>query len=159
MQGYNPFGPLRLELPEAVDDQVNRLVRQGVKDADPADRPFARKVDVWALAIALAVADDLTPVDGIKGRRFADGSVLQRNPQIITLIELAAIAKSQDPQIVAEPQQVIDIANSFAAAGVELVLDAAMQPGLPVWKVGETAFDHACDRVGPPLSAQTALDV
>lgn len=154
MQGYNPFAPLTLHLPESVEEQVNRLVRQGVKDATPADRPFARKVDVWALAIAFAVANDLPIAEGVRMKRFADGSVLQRNPTIITLLELLAIGRTGDPQVVAEPRKVVDLANGLAAAGVELILQAADQPGLPVWKLGEQAFDHAVDRVGRPLSTR-----
>lgn len=158
MQGYNPFAPESLTLPEAVDEQVNRLVRQGVKNAKALDRPFVRKVDVWILAISMAVATDLPAVEGVKGRRFADGSVLQRNPQIISLLELLAIGKTGDPQIVVEPKRVIDIANGLAAAGVDAVLDAADQPGLPVWKVGERAFELAVEWVGAPISAERLLE-
>lgn len=158
MQGYNPFAPLSLLLPESVEEQVNRLVRQGVKDASPVDRPFARKVDVWSLSIAFAVANSLPPAEGIKLKRFADGSVLQRNSQVVTLIELLAIGKTGNPQVIAEPQEVIGFANAYAASGVEMVLEAADQPGLPVWKVGERAFDHAVERVGPPLSSSQLID-
>jgi hypothetical protein len=158
MQGYNPFAPESLTLPEAIDDQVNRLVRQGVKGAKPADRPFVRKVDVWALAIGFAVALELPPVEGVRGRRFADGAVLQRNPQIITLLELLAIARSGDPQIVADPKRVITIANGLAAAGADSLLEAAGQPGLPVWKIGEEVYSLAASRVGPPLSIGQFLD-
>ena len=106
------------------------------------------------LAIAFAVANDLPQAEGITAKRFADGNVLQQNPQLITLLELLAIGETGDPQVIAEPRKVIHLANAFAASGIDLVLEAAEQPGLPVWKVGERAFDYAVDRVGSPISLE-----
>lgn len=169
--GYNPFAPLALRLPTAYvgskDNPVDRLIQTSQKDGErsnPLDNPLYRKVDVWMLAIGLAVMKRLAIPTSSEGlERFVDGTVLQNDPDRIALLEVLAVSEaavSGEPeqaeqrvhQIMRDPRLVIDIANRYAAAGIEEVLQMANpSQGKPLWLLADGYYDLAVRAVGDPI--------
>ena len=177
--GYNPFAPLALRLPAAYvgekDNAVDRLIQtsaKGGEKANPLDQPLYRKVDVWMLAIELAHKRGLAIPDSSDGlERFVDGIVLQGDPDRITLLELLALShvapsgasgtdaleESVLRDVVSDPRRIIDIANRYAAAGIEELLALAdASKGKPLWLLATGFFDLAVEAVGPPQADEAA---
>lgn len=175
--GYNPFAPLALRLPADYvgekDNAVDRLIQtsaKGGEKANPLDQPLYRKVDVWMLAIELAHKRGLAIPDSSEGlERFVDGIVLQGDPDRITLLELLAVshvAASEGSgtadvdenvlrEIISDPRRIIDIANRYAAAGIEELLALAdPSKGKPLWLLATGFYELAVDSVGPPQTEE-----
>lgn len=168
--GYNPYAPLALRLPASYvgtkDNRVDRLIQTSPKEGErgnPLDNPLYRKVDVWMLAILYAVAKNLAVSESGDGlERFVDGTVLQSDPDRIALLEMLAICyqsriSSGNPEkivrdVISDPRNVIDIANRYAAAGIEEVLRIAdPSQGKPLWQLTDTYYELGVDSVGVPL--------
>lgn len=142
--GYNPFGPVALRLPAAYvskeDNPVDRLVRTARTEAGGTTRlrsPLARKVDVWMLAIQVAIGRNRPIPRSSRGlERFVDGVVLQNDPERISLLEVLAISEvaksapdgdtgAEIHRVLRTPSAIIDIANRYAAAGIDEVVAVA----------------------------------
>ena len=171
--GYNPFAPLALRLPAAYvgpkNNAVDRLIQTSQKEgvaSNPLDNPLYRKVDVWMLAIEVAVATSSaipSTSDGLE--RFVDGTVLQNDPDRISLLEalavseVAAHAAEKDLEaevhaVIGDPRRILDIANRYAAAGIEDVLATAdPSRGKPLWQLADRYYDLAVETVGEPRNA------
>ena len=170
--GYNPYAPLPLRLPSAYvgpkNNPVNRLIRTARTDHGGTTllhNPMARKVDVWMLAIQVAVAKERTIPSSSKGlERFVDGTVLQNDPERISHLEALAISEvvRTVPQaeleveihrVVGEPQRVLDIANRYAAAGIEDVLSAAdPSKGQALWLLADLCYELAVAAIGSEVT-------
>jgi len=167
--GYNPFGPLALRFPAAYvgkkENAADRLVQTSQKGSTPLDNPLYRKVDLWMLAIGYAVATDLAVSDSSEGlERFVDGTVLQHDPDRIALLEMLAISHAIDQtddsdaseekvrELMGSPRDIIDIANRYAAAGIEEVLNLAdPAKGKPLWLLTDKYYELCREAVGEPL--------
>lgn len=129
MTGYNPFINIDLRLPAAYFDDVKRFCQtrpEGGPRPDPKDSPFPRYVDFWFLAVCVgALESPRLPDQPASGwRSFITGAEgLGSDPWRVEVLELLAIATKEDPAVVGEPGQVVDVANRYAAAGVPQVLD------------------------------------
>ena len=124
--GYNPFANIELRVPTHRHQTMRELSRSMGGD-DPgnvtADRvPFDRMVDVWLLSAALGAARGVkvtTGTGGVEVEKFVTGQVLQRDPDIVAFLMNLAVADSGDPYIVSDPRKMIDIAEQYAAAGID----------------------------------------
>jgi len=121
---YNPFGNLDLHIPAAFRDDVRRYTTSqgGEGDTSEESAPFERYVDLWAVAVAVG-AEEHAYVSGGERHRFIQGSVLQGDLVRIELLQLIAIAHTEDPYVVSDARKVIEIANAYAAGGLPIVLD------------------------------------
>ena len=166
--GYNPYAPLPLRLPSAyvgpTSNPVDRLIRTARTERGAATlrrNPMARKVDVWMLAIQVAVAKKRPIPSSSEGLdRFVDGTVLQNDPERITHLEALAISEvastvsetaleAEMHRVLADPRRVLDIANRYAAAGIEDVLTAAdPSKGQALWLLADLCYELAIDAIG-----------
>lgn len=136
----NPFQTLQLQIPQAYYEDVKRFsqTRPEGGPKPPVDRsPFPRYVDVWFLAFCLGArkgeeAEIVNPHD------FIPGSIFASDPYRAELIEIVVIAHTKDPFVVADPANVMRIANRIAAAGLPDVV-AMLTNGTaePIWNLSD----------------------
>lgn len=136
---HNPFASTELIAPIEQRQVYDRYCQTGGRTS--ADQsPFPRMVDFWFAGLSLAARRGLPPVDLSKQEtfKFIDGAIFDRDSWRVQAVMLVAIAHSGDVEIVAEPRQMISIANGLAAAGVPHVVEM-LQDGEqdPIWNLSE----------------------
>ena len=124
---YNPFQTAELRIPESFRDEVSRYCQgptQEGRKTGLGEAPFPRMVDMWFLALCLGAKEgNREELSGVKMHKFMDGTVLSSDPWRIDALMLLAIALTKDTAIVAEPAQIINLANEYAAGGLPDVID------------------------------------
>lgn len=159
MNSYNPFINQDLKFPSAFSDEAKKYCQTRQGGADPTQTPFPRYVDFWFLAVCAGVAQATkVPDEPASGwQPFITGSEgLGSDGWRVDLLELIAIAARDDPTVVGEPKQVLDIANRYAAHGIPVVLDW-LNSGQsdPV----DNILDRLRERFGPPEPPSEGLPV
>ena len=124
---YNPFQTADLRIPDSFREEVSRYCQgptQEGRRTGLGEAPFPRMVDMWFLALCVGAKEgkreDLSMV---KMHKFMDGTVLSSDPWRIDALMLLAIALTDDTAVVAEPGQIISLANEYAAGGLPDVID------------------------------------
>lgn len=158
---YNPFQALDLKVPREFHEDLTRFSRtQSVagEKKNSLDNPFDRYVDLWMLGVCLGAREGRTvELKGSAAHTFVTGVVLATDPDRIELLELLAIGHTGDPYIVAEPRQVIDLANGFAAVGVPMVVEMLKSGrGRPLWNLTEAVLEEFERELQPVGGAEPA---
>lgn len=80
--------------------------------------PFPRVVDIWFLAICIAIYKDL-PAEELPREtvNFIEGSIFAGDPWRVNLLILFAIGKTGSTDIVEDPNKLLKLANQLANAG------------------------------------------
>lgn len=121
---HNPFSAIDLYVPTAFRDDFGKFCQTSGKT--PIDlSPFPRMVDLWFLAICVAVRRKLKPKDlpSADTYKIIDGSIFGSDPWRIHALMLLAIGYSEDIEIVNEPRKMMALANGLAIAGIPDVID------------------------------------
>ena len=140
---YNPFQGMDVSVPEEFRDTFGRYCRTGGRSSIN-DSPFPRMVDLWFLSICIAVRLDMEPADLGKSDTYKiiEGSIFANDPLRIHALMMIAIKKTGSVEIVAEPRQVMALANGLAVAGlpkvVEMLKDGDAEP---IWNISD-ALDN-----------------
>ncbi|KJF16151.1 hypothetical protein [Acidithrix ferrooxidans] len=123
---YNPFSNIDLHIPAAFLEDVRRYAasQSGEGEGSQGILPFRRYVDLWTLAIAIGAAENnFMTLSSSDQHRFIQGSVLQGDVSRIEFLQLIAIAHAEDPYVISDPRRVIEIADGYAAGGIQILLD------------------------------------
>ena len=140
---HNPFGGTNLYYPTEQEEIYQLYVQSsGKKIIDMS--PFPRMVDLWFAGFSLAVHKKLARVDlsDKKPVKLHDGTVFDNDQDRwrVQALMLVAIGIEGNVDIVSEPRRIIDIANSFAAAGVphirDMICDGPSSDG--IWNLSES---------------------
>jgi hypothetical protein len=98
-------------------------------------------VDVWFLALCLAVRKGLKPTDISKcqTRKIIDGSIFSSDPWRIHILMHIAIAHTGTIDIACEPGKMISLANGLATSGFPILFDMLSQDNSqdPIWNLSE----------------------
>jgi hypothetical protein len=145
-----------LKLPTHLHDRVHPYVRAHQKSEQqqaksPENAPFARQIDFWCLAIAFAVAQGLPPDAAMTTAKFVDTRAVDFPQSLASLLGVLAVdVYGTEDERIEDPAAVIDLANQYAAAGSEPLLDLLDKsfPGLPMHKLLESLSDLADRTVG-----------
>ena len=143
---YNPFQGTEIFVPAGCHDDVKRYCQGTDGRITVKMKPFPRMVDMWFLAICLAVRDGLKPVEkGKKGKDVTEinrGEVFANETDRVHILMLIAIKVSGNIEIVTEPRKMIDIANGLAGAGLPKVIDM-LEAGQesPIWNLSEAVYE------------------
>lgn len=141
----NVFGNVDIHLPEKFKEYFHRycLTRiEGTRN-NPEDSPFPRMVDMWFLALCIAVKDGLEPISKMEGPTYKaiEGAVFGSDPWRSNAMMLLAIARTGDVRITGDPNEMIRIANGYALAGLPRLIGLLEQRG------GDTALDFLSDEM------------
>ena len=106
-------------------------------------KPFPRMVDMWFLAVCVAVCKGLKPeLRESRGTYKAiDGAVFASDEWREKALQLIALETKKDVKILNDPREVMRIANGYALAGLPLVIEALESSG------GEAPLDTLSDFV------------
>jgi hypothetical protein len=120
---YNPFANLDLHIPVPYREEIKKFTTSQGGDGDTSvdTTPFVRYVDLWATAVAVG-AQEKAFVSDYEKHRFITGAVLQGDLSRIEFLQLVAIGHTKDPYVINDSRQVIDIADSYAAGGMPIVM-------------------------------------
>lgn len=145
----NPYSNLDLRIPEHEWDSVRRFTgtfrTEDDAPADPDRSPFTRYVDLWWAALCLGVREQRRTTPD-KWHTFVTGVVFNQEPWRIRFLELLALAEEGTPML-ERPGDIISMANSYAATGIPLLIDAMTGQTEPIWAV-TGLFRSALE--GPP---------
>ncbi len=140
---YNPFQGIDISVPVEFRDEFGRYCQTSGK-AVVDQSPFPRMVDLWFLAICVAVNKGLNPVDMKKydnkdTYKIIDGSIFTSDPWRIQALMLIAIGKVGEIEIVGEPRKMMALANGLAVAGLPYVIEMIRDgDDDPIWNLSES---------------------
>jgi hypothetical protein len=147
----NLFANTDIHLPEKYKEYFHRycLTRLEGSKNSPEDSPFPRMVDMWFMALCLAVKEQLSPVFGESGGTYKaiEGAVFSSDSWRSNAIALLAVAHQGSADIVANPNEMLRIANGYALAGLPRLIRILEERG------GDTALDHLSDEMEAILKA------
>ena len=141
----NAFAATDIHLPDKFQEYFHAycLTRTEGSRNNPEDSPFPRMVDMWFLALCIAVKEDLKPEFDTKGKTYKaiEGVVFGSDSWRSNALMLLAIAHSGDIEITDRPHEMMRIANSYALAGLPRLIAILDK------REGDTALDCLSDVV------------
>lgn len=141
----NAFATTDIFLPEKFKEYFHAfcLTRTEGSQNNPEDSPFPRMVDMWFLALCIAVKENLKPEFNTKGKTYKaiEGVVFGSDSWRSNALMLLAIAYTNDVEISNKPHEMMRIANGYALAGLPRLV------GMLVEREGDTAIDYLSDFV------------
>ena len=128
-----------------ISDSLHSLVTEfckttASKNSDLEQSPFPRIVDIWFLAICIAVKLNLKPqsFSASKSKEITDGSILSTDHWRIHLLIICAIHYSEDVYVVSDPNKMMQIANELANAGLPKLIRMLESGGeKPIWNLSD----------------------
>ena len=141
----NEFGGVDIQLPEKFQEYFHAycLTRTEGSRNDPEDSPFPRMVDMWFLALSIAVKERLKPEMQPKGKTYKaiEGVVFGSDAWRSNALMLLAVAHTGDVTIASKPTEMMRIANGYAMAGLPRLISILEE------REGDTALDYLSDVV------------
>ena len=147
----NAFAGSDIHLPEKFREYFHAycLTRTEGSRNDPEDSPFPRMVDMWFLALCIAVKENLMPDINPKGKTYKaiEGVVFGSDAWRSNALMLLAIAHSGDVEIADKPHEMMRIANGYALAGLPRLIAILEERG------ADTALDYLSDVISEMTDA------
>lgn len=141
----NEFASTDIHLPEKFQEYFHAycLTRTEGSRNNPEDSPFPRMVDMWFLALCIAVKEGLRPASDVQGKSYKaiEGVVIGSDSWRSNALMLLALAHSQDIEVLNKPHEMMRIANSYALAGLPRLISVLEE------REGDTALDYLSDVV------------
>ena len=141
----NEFASTDIHLPEKFQEYFHAycLTRAEGSRNNPEASPFPRMVDMWFLALCIAVKEGLRPALDVQGKTYKaiEGVVFGSDNWRSNALMLLALAHSGNVEILDKPHEMIRIANSYALAGLPRLISILEE------REGDTALDYLSDVV------------
>ena len=141
----NAFASTDILLPDTYREYFHTycLTRTEGSQNSPEHSPFPRMVDMWFLALCIAVKEGLKPGPPVKGKTYKaiEGVVFGSDSWRSNALMLLAIAHTGDIQVTNQPHEMMRIANAYALAGLPRLIAILEERG------GDTALDYLSDAV------------
>lgn len=119
----------------SIDASLHELYKQFSEGNNPENAPFRTMKDVFMLAACLGYRRGMPkPITGKKQQIFHH---TQFSDQVdMPILKAIAIAKTGDIQVLADTEQIVQIAEEYANAGFqELKAQVVEQVGQPLWQL------------------------
>ena len=141
----NEFVGVDIHLPEEYREYFHAycLTRKEGTRNNPEDSPFPRMVDMWFLAMCIAVKEGLAPKFGRTGKTYKaiEGAVFGSDTWRSNALMLVALGHTGDVAVATDPQEMMRIANGYALAGLPRLISVLNDRG------GDVALDYLSDFV------------
>ena len=141
----NNFASVDIHLPEKYKEYFHQYSQTRTEGSQnkPEDSPFPRMVDMWFVALCIAVKEKLKPKFDIEGNTYKaiEGTVFGSDTWRSNALMLLAIAHSEDINVVDDPHKMMKIANAYALAGLPRLITLLEERG------GDTALDYLSDEI------------
>lgn len=131
-----------LFLPKTVRENVTQLVSTHQKSkASREMAPFRRQVDFWLLCLGVAVSRDMTPLEAAPstwGYKFIDTTEVELRPEIYNLLVVIGFEYlDRDPERVANPADIIGVANRLVGASCDDVFRELISKDIRLTPLGK----------------------
>lgn len=139
---FNPFQAIDINVPVEFHEAFTRYCQRSA-DAIIDRCPFPRMVDLWFLSVCVAAKLGLEPADITKHdtKKIIDGSIFSSDPWRIHMLMLIAIGKTDNVEIVAEPRNVMTLANGLAVTGLPIVIEMLKNGDAePIWNLSDSIY-------------------
>jgi|SaaInlStandDraft_5_1057022.scaffolds.fasta_scaffold156656_1 hypothetical protein len=138
MEYYNPFQKREIRFPKRFKDKIEIYCKTnptGGESLSPDYNPFSRQIDFWMLAVCLGYYSG-QKIEDKQSYRFITGEIFLKDPGTIELLEIFGISETGDPYIINKPETIINLANQFAAAGIEQLINMIeSSEQAPLWNL------------------------
>ena len=145
----NAFASADIHLPDKYRQyfQTYCLTRVEGSQNRPEHSPFPRMVDMWFLALCIAVKEELKPEFNVQGKTYKaiEGNVFESWRS--NALMLLAIAHTDDVKVTDRPREMIRIANAYALAGLPRLIAILEE------RWGDTALDYLSDAVAEMMES------
>ncbi len=145
----NEFAATDINLPHKYQEYFHAycLTRTEGSRNNPEDSPFPRMVDMWFLAVCIAVKEGLEPMFDVKERTYKaiEGNVFSSDGWRSNVLMLLAISHTEDVEVTRRPHEMMRIANAYALAGLPRLITILEERG------GDRALDHLSDVVAETI--------
>ena len=124
MRNYNnPFQKEELRYPKQYETDIQAYCK--TRSSQPITySPFPRIVDFWFLSFCMGVQQSVrVPISRDNTVKFVEGTIFTSDPWRIQILTMFAIGFKNDAKIIGKPREIIQIANEFAAGGMDFVLE------------------------------------
>ena len=140
-QFSNPLQSTRVYITNALHSKLTEFCKTTASKNFNFERSlFPRVVDLWFLAICVAIKLDLKPLafNTSKSTLITDGSILSTDHWRIHILIICAIHYSKDVYVVSDPQKMMQIANELANAGLPKLIEMLESDnGTPIWNLSD----------------------
>ena len=141
----NSFAWISIPIPEKYRDYFSTYCLTSVAGStnNPEHSPFPRMVDMWFLALCIAVKDGLTPNFDLSGKTYKaiEGTVLGSDNWRSDALLLLAIGHTGNADVLDKPNEMMKIANAYAMAGLPKLI------GILEARGGDCALDHLSEYI------------
>jgi hypothetical protein len=148
----NPFTGFDLRVPESEWDSVRRYTGTFREDsgakADIDRAPFRRYVDLWWAGLCIGVQEGHRTRPE-RWHTFETGVRLGSDPWRIFHLELLAIGETGGTEVLANPAEVVNMANEYAATGIPILVDAMTGQSSPIWAASQLLRERAVSIAAP----------
>ena len=152
---HNPFQGFDISVPEHLHETAFRRFCQTAGNQDVDKSPFPRMIDLWFLALCVAVRLKLRPAQLQKGKtvKIIDGTIFGTDPWRIHALMLIALGRTNDENIVTKPGEIMAMASGLAVAGLPRVVEMlTKEDGDEIWNLSD-ALDDLLATEGPESDA------
>jgi len=141
----NNFASSDIQLPEKYQEYFHAycLTRTEGSRNNPEDSPFPRMVDMWFLALCIAVKEGLKPDFDVKGKTYKaiEGNVFGSDSWRSNALMLIAIAHTGGMEVADRPHEMMRIVNGYALVGLPRLISILGE------REDDTALDYLSDIV------------
>ena len=146
----NEFASTDINLPVTFREHFDKYCLRRAEGSrnDPEDSPFPRNVDMWFMAICIAVKERLKPRFDVKGKTYKGmlGSIFGSDNWRSDALMLLAIWYKDDIEVTRNPNEMMKIANAYALAGLPHLIKILEE------RKGDTALDHLSEVIEEMIS-------
>ena len=113
--------------------------------SNPKDSPFPRMVDMWFMAVCIAVKEELKPNFDTRKETYKpiEGVVFGSDGWRSNALMLLAISYTGNVEVTRNPREMMRIANAYALAGLPRLINILEED-----RKGDTALDHLSEVIG-----------
>ena len=116
---------------------------------------------MWFAALSIAARNGMSPVDLSNHHpvSFVEGDTFDREPWMIRVLMLVAIAIDKSIQVLDDPARMMAIANGLAAAGAPIIIEMLTKgTDDPIWNlseaIGELLYNDSFETTGDSEDAR-----
>ncbi|MDH0057074.1 hypothetical protein [Stutzerimonas stutzeri] len=141
----NPFANFTIHIPTAYQERIKRFCStgSGMKES-PEYVPFERQVDLWFMALVLAVNTGQQPTSCKDNYNATSAAILSNDSYRSLLMQMIAISHYEDVGVLSDPRKVFDLCVAYANAGMPYLLDVLESDDTsPIWSLLEKVEELA----------------
>ncbi len=124
----NIFAQYQITMPNSYQNNIKNYVGTGTQNQSRENAPFNRQIDFWYMSLCLAFNKGLEPTKEKNTYTAIAAEILSRNPYRFVQMQMIALSINNDPEILKNPKEMLDICINLANSGIPLLLSILNDP-------------------------------